>query len=70
MASSSDEQPKPPEPPAATMAVPAAVPQSHAEWASSVQAFYASGGHPYAAWPAQVRSVTSRVLVSMASKVP
>ncbi|KAK1681347.1 hypothetical protein QYE76_042195 [Lolium multiflorum] len=48
MASSSDEQPKPPEPPAA-----AAVPQSHAEWASSVQAFYASGGHPYAAWPAQ-----------------
>ncbi|KAM0886674.1 hypothetical protein ACQ4PT_029542 [Festuca glaucescens] len=47
MASSSDEQPKPPEPPAA------AVPQSHAEWAASVQAFYASGGHPYAAWPAQ-----------------
>uniref|UniRef100_A0ACD5UM21 Uncharacterized protein n=1 Tax=Avena sativa TaxID=4498 RepID=A0ACD5UM21_AVESA len=53
MASSSDEQPKPPEPPAAAMAVATALPQSHAEWAASVQAFYASGGHPYAAWPAQ-----------------
>lgn len=53
MASSSDEQPKPPEPPATAVAVATAVPQSHAEWAASVQAFYASGGHPYAAWPAQ-----------------
>uniref|UniRef100_A0ACD5UYA9 Uncharacterized protein n=1 Tax=Avena sativa TaxID=4498 RepID=A0ACD5UYA9_AVESA len=53
MASSSDEQPKPPEPPAAALAVATALPQSHAEWAASVQAFYASGGHPYAAWPAQ-----------------
>ncbi|CAM0905694.1 unnamed protein product [Alopecurus aequalis] len=53
MASSSDEQPKPPEPPTVAVAVATAVPQSHAEWAASVQAFYASGGHPYAAWPAQ-----------------
>ncbi|VAH46373.1 unnamed protein product [Triticum turgidum subsp. durum] len=53
MASSSDEQPKPPEPPAAAVAVATAAPQSHAEWAASMQAFYASGGHPYAAWPAQ-----------------
>jgi hypothetical protein len=56
MASSSDEQPKPPEPPAAAVAVATtAVPQSHAEWAASMQAFYAAGGNPYAAWPAQVR---------------
>jgi plant G-box-binding factor len=52
MASSSDEQPKPPEPPAA--AVVAAPPQTHAEWAASLQAYYAAAGHPYA-WPAQVR---------------
>lgn len=50
MASSSDEQPKPPEPPAA--AVVAAPPQTHAEWAASLQAYYAAAGHPYA-WPAQ-----------------
>uniref|UniRef100_A0A453BGZ3 Uncharacterized protein n=1 Tax=Aegilops tauschii subsp. strangulata TaxID=200361 RepID=A0A453BGZ3_AEGTS len=55
MASSSDEQPKPPEPPAAAVAVATTAPQSHSEWAASMQAFYASGGHPYAAWPAQVR---------------
>ncbi|XP_062189876.1 DNA-binding protein EMBP-1-like isoform X1 [Phragmites australis] len=47
MASSDDEQPKPPEPPAA-----AAPPQSHAEWAASLHAYYAAAGHPYA-WPAQ-----------------
>nr|CAB3452350.1 unnamed protein product [Digitaria exilis] len=55
MASSSDEQPKPPEPPAAVAAgavVTAAPPQSHAEWAASLQAYYAAAGHPYA-WPAQ-----------------
>ncbi|KQK20382.1 DNA-binding protein EMBP-1 isoform X2 [Brachypodium distachyon] len=52
MASSSDEQPKPPEPPAAAVAT-AVPPQTHAEWAASVQAFYAAAGHPYAAWPAQ-----------------
>ena len=49
MASSSDEQPKPPEPPAA---VP---PQTHAEWAASLQAYYAAAGHHPYAWPAQVR---------------
>jgi hypothetical protein len=46
MASSSDEQPKPP-------AVTAA-PQTHAEWAASLQAYYVAAGHPYA-WPAQVK---------------
>jgi plant G-box-binding factor len=51
MASSSDEQPKPPEPPAAATALP----QTHAEWAASLQAYYAAAGHPYA-WPAQVKS--------------
>ncbi|KAL6894309.1 hypothetical protein ACP4OV_008407 [Aristida adscensionis] len=29
----------------------AAPPQAHAEWAASLQAYYAAGGHPYA-WPA------------------
>ncbi|CAN6171384.1 unnamed protein product [Urochloa humidicola] len=57
MASSSDEQqPKPPEPPAAaataTVVATAAPPQTHAEWAASLQAYYAAAGHPYA-WPAQ-----------------
>ncbi|KAL6839029.1 hypothetical protein ACP4OV_031083 [Aristida adscensionis] len=52
MASSSDEQPKPPEPPAAAAAVAAVPPQTHAEWAASLQAYYAAAGHPYA-WPAQ-----------------
>jgi plant G-box-binding factor len=58
MASSSDEQPKPPEPPAAAtvagVVVSAAPPQTHAEWAASIQAYYAAAGHPYA-WPAQVK---------------
>ncbi|KAG8081186.1 hypothetical protein GUJ93_ZPchr0007g3960 [Zizania palustris] len=55
MASSSDEQPKPPEPPAAAAeltAVAAAVAPTHAEWAASLQAYYAAAGHPYV-WPAQ-----------------
>lgn len=47
MASSSDEQPKPPEPPAVAVAA-----QPHAEWAASLQAYYAAAGHPYAS-PAQ-----------------
>ncbi|KAL5197471.1 hypothetical protein ABZP36_000983 [Zizania latifolia] len=53
MASSSDEQHKPPEPPAAaaSTAVATAAP-THAEWAASLQAYYAAAGHPYA-WPAQ-----------------
>jgi len=55
MASSSDEQPKPPEPPAAAVVATAAPPQTHAEWAASLQAYYAAAGHPYA-WPAQVNS--------------
>lgn len=59
MASSSDEQPKPPEPPAAAavagtaVATAAAAVPTHAEWAASLQAYYAAAGHPYA-WPAQV----------------
>jgi plant G-box-binding factor len=53
MASSSDEQPKPPEPPAAAVVATAAPPQTHAEWAASLQASDAAAGHPYA-WPAQV----------------
>jgi len=55
MASSSDEQPKPPEPPAATAVVAAAAavpPQTHAEWAASLQAYYAAAGHHPYAWPA------------------
>jgi plant G-box-binding factor len=57
MASSSDEQPTPPEPPAAAAAVVAAAvpPQTHAEWAASLQAYYAAAGHHPYAWPAQVR---------------
>ncbi|KAG0542145.1 hypothetical protein BDA96_02G077900 [Sorghum bicolor] len=57
MASSSDEQPKPPEPPAAAAVVAAAAaavpPQTHAEWAASLQAYYAAAGHHPYAWPAQ-----------------
>ncbi|KAG8100318.1 hypothetical protein GUJ93_ZPchr0013g36391 [Zizania palustris] len=53
MASSSDEQHKPPEPPAAASStIVATAAPTHAEWAASLQAYYAAAGHPYA-WPAQ-----------------
>ncbi|XP_062187097.1 DNA-binding protein EMBP-1-like isoform X2 [Phragmites australis] len=61
MASSSDEQPKPPEPPAA--------PLSHAEWAASLQAYYAAAGHPYA-WPAQHLMAAAAAGATYAAPVP
>uniref|UniRef100_M8BQE9 DNA-binding protein EMBP-1 n=1 Tax=Aegilops tauschii TaxID=37682 RepID=M8BQE9_AEGTA len=70
MASSSDEQPKPPEPPAAAVAVATTAPQSHSEWAASMQAFYASGGHPYAAWPAQLMAAAAASGTSYGAPVP
>jgi len=33
-----------------------APPQAHAEWAASMQAYYAAGGQPYAWHAAQVRT--------------
>jgi plant G-box-binding factor len=60
MASSSDEQPKPP-------AVTAA-PQTHAEWAASLQAYYVAAGHPYA-WPAQVKKNLAFTVAAPAGSV-
>jgi plant G-box-binding factor len=64
MASSSEEQPKPPETPAVT-----AAPQTHAEWAASLQAYYAAAGHPYA-WPAQVKKKLAFMGAAPAGSVP
>jgi len=46
-----------------------APPQAHAEWAASMQAYYAAGGQPYAWHAAQVRTTRPPFLVCLFVRV-
>jgi len=46
-------------------AAPLTLPQAHVEWAASMQAYYASGGQPYAWHAAQVRAIDRPTVPSL-----